>query len=123
MGVNMRVLIIDANEDYKNIYSRKFEKLGNIKFDFNTSLTEEILKSLCFAKPDVILVNHYHKNVNGMEIYDLLRKWGYLGKIIITTAGKANRISRFRYNGIAGILDKSAQDDDFVKEFKSLAEL
>jgi DNA-binding NarL/FixJ family response regulator len=120
----MKILIIDANQSYQSIYSRKFTHISDsISLKFIDSLTKEATKLLKSFRPDVVLVNHKQKRGYGSKVYDKLRKAGYEGKIAIAIAGQKDRVNRFQYNGIAGILDKSAGDEDFVEKFKEIARI
>jgi len=109
----MRILILDFNDDFFPIYTRKLEQIDSIEILF----AKDINAALSFLKedPDCILLNHLF--FKKFDYYNQLREAGFQGDIIITTPGKTNIIKRSQYNGISGIIDKSLNGEDFRKSF------
>ena len=116
----MKVLIFDFNEDYFSLFERKMRKLPEITLYFAKSI-EEALFCINKYKIDCILMNHTY--LDRIEYYNQIRNAGFRGHIIITIAGKKNRVKTIYYNGISGVLDKSLNGEDFREQFCNLVSI
>lgn len=113
----MKFLILDPNEDFYPIYERKLEGYEGLKLIFCSAETnvKEIYTSF---NPDCILINHSLSKAS--NIYNYIRELGFTGDVVILSPGKEKRIKRNYYNGIAGVVDKFLNKEDFQLKLREI---
>lgn len=81
-----KVLIIDDNEDLRNVLTEKFN-LSNYDA-YSASDGEEGLKKALDLRPDVILLDVLMPKMGGLQMLSKLRtdEWGKTAKVIMLTA-------------------------------------
>ena len=109
-----KLLVIDS-KSYEPMYRRKLlDTKAEISF---TESAEESIKNL--GEYDLVIVSHLLKHNSGVEVYDRLREFGYAGDIVITCCNGEEQL-RPEYNGIAGLISKITNSDDFSSYIRSI---
>jgi two-component system, OmpR family, alkaline phosphatase synthesis response regulator PhoP len=120
----MKVLIIDDEEDYRNVASMCLGLLGGMDV-VQAASGEEGLRKAERENPDVILLDLYMPEMNGIDTFSNLRKnpcTSEIPVIFVTTKGMFPEFDQLKDQGALAVLTKpfdpvnfSAQISDILK--------
>jgi len=115
----MKILVVDSNADLEVFYRRKLKSISKeVDFCLDTESAKCKINKTAY---DLILVSHFLKNTQGNEVYNYIRVLGYSGPIVVVATGKDIQKLRPQYNGIKGLVNKSASDKQFALKVLEVA--
>lgn len=104
------ILIIDSNRTLEPVYRRKLRKYRN-RLLFSNSVEEACEEGSYNCNIKVVFLGDLLVGASGPEAYNLLRSKGFSGHIIIITSNR--KLKKEVYNGITGMLYKTASQEEY----------
>jgi CheY-like chemotaxis protein len=116
-----KVLVVEDDESLRNLYSKSL-RLKNFKVETATDGADALVKVGLF-RPDVIILDIFMPELDGIEVLKILKTDPEFKKIpilMLTSASEIKVIKECLERGATGYIVKGGSPEDIVKKINNI---